>query len=274
MNKKLRTLVESRPHLARLYRILRDQLFLTQEPVVTPWGFKLAGNESMEKGDFEPFETELVRDILQDVDVLVNVGANIGYYCCHALSIGKKVIAFEPIQRNVHYLCKNIKANGWSGAEVFPMALSNDIGILEIYGGDTGASLVKGWAGIAESYVTLVPSSTLDIILGNRLEGERILIIADIEGAEKAMLEGAVQMLANNPKPIWLIEISVTEHQPQGVAINPHLYDTFKYMFDAGYQQAYAVGSDLLRVTMSQVEAAQSGDTSAFRVHNFLFRHE
>ena len=72
------------------------------------------------------------------------------------------MIAFEPIQRNLRYLCQNIRANGWSGAEVYPIALSRRAEILEIYGSDTGASLVKGWAGTSESHVTLVPSSSMD----------------------------------------------------------------------------------------------------------------
>jgi len=271
--KRLRKIADRMPRAAMFYREMRDQLSSMKEPLTTSWGFKFAGNETMAQGDFEPVETVLVRNILSDVDVLVNVGANIGYYCCHALSMGRRVIAFEPIQRNVRYLCKNVRINGWSEAEIFPIALSDKVGIFEIYGGDTGASLVKGWAGIPESYATLVPASTMDIVLGSRLRGERVLVLVDIEGAEKAMLDGAAGVLANDPKPIWLMEITVTEHQPEGTTINPHLYDTFKRMHDAGYQ-AYAVGEKLYRVTMAQVEAAQKGDTSVLGTHNFLFRNE
>lgn len=268
-----RNIAQKIPRFAMLYRRLRDYYAFNKAPVITPWGFKLVGNETMASGSFEPLETELIRGILRDVDILVNVGANIGYYCCHALSMGKEVIAFEPIQRNVHYLCKNIKINGWSGAEIFPLALSDNVGVMEMYGRDTGASLIRGWAGIPDSYVTLVPSSTMDLVIGSRLRGKETLVVVDIEGAEKALLDGATGILGSDPKPLWLIEITVREHQPEGVVVNPYLIDTFKCMFDAGYQ-AYAVESDLRRVTMSQVEAAQSGDTSAFRVHNFLFRHE
>src|ERR1700682_885357 len=143
----VRPFVDRFPRIATMYRSVRDQLDFLEEPRPTSWGFKLAGNTAMEQGTFEPTETELVRSILKDVDILINVGANIGYYCCHALSMGKSVIAFEPIARNLRYLCKNIKTNGWSGAEVYPIALSNSVGVLEMYGGNTGASVVKGWAG-------------------------------------------------------------------------------------------------------------------------------
>lgn len=241
-----------------------------EEPKATPWGFKLAGNAAMAQGTFEPTETGLVRNILQDVDILVNVGANVGYYCCHALSMGKPVIAFEPMERNLRYLCKNIRNNGWSGAEVYPIALSNSIGVIEIYGGNTGASVVKGWAGISESYVTLVPSSTMDVVLATRLRGKRVLIVVDIEGAEKWMLEGATIMLANNPKPIWLVEIVTKDHQPSGVDINPHFASTFQMFFHNGYQ-AFSVDQDMRPIMMEDVELASKGILEV-GTYNFLFR--
>jgi FkbM family methyltransferase len=265
-----RPLVDRFPGVARLYRSVREELDAAEEPVETPWGFKLAGNPAMAQGTFEPAETELVRTILKDVDILINAGANVGYYCCHALSMGKSVIAFEPIQRNVRYLCKNVKANGWTGAEVYPIALSKDVGVLEIYGGNTGASVVKGWAGTPDSYVSLVPSSSLDVVIGNRLRGMRVLIIVDVEGAEKWMLEGSSIMLANNPKPIWLVEIVAKDHQPSGVEINPNYVSTFQLFFQNGYQ-AFNVDQALRPVTMEDVNLVSLGQLE-FEHHNFLFR--
>lgn len=266
----LRPLIDRFPRLAFIYRGVRDQLDLMKKPVATPWGFKMAGNPSMVQGTFEPVETELVRKLLKDVDVLVNVGANIGYYCCHALSMGKSVIAFEPIQRNLNYLCQNIKANEWSSAEIFPVALSNKVGVLEIYGGDTGASILKGWAGTPESYVTLVPSSTMDVVLGQRLLGKKVLVLVDVEGAEYWMLEGAANMLASDPKPIWLVEITTDEHQPVGVEMNPNFLSTFQSFFQNGYQ-AFNVDKDLQPVSMEQVDLASKGGFK-FKAHNFLFK--
>lgn len=89
------------------------------------------------------------------MDVLNDVGANVGYYCCHALSMGKSVIAFEPMHRSLRYICKNIKANRRSGVEILLVALSSSVYVLNIYGENTGASLVAGWAGISEGYSTL-----------------------------------------------------------------------------------------------------------------------
>jgi FkbM family methyltransferase len=257
------------PLVATMYRNTRDRLDFRGKPISTPWGFKLAGNTLMASGNFEPTETELVRNILKDVDVLVNVGANVGYYCCHALAMGKQVIAFEPIDRNLRYLYKNLKANRWDGVEVFPIALSNQIGILEIYGNNTSASVVKGWAGIPDEDVMLVPASTMDIVLGDRLQGKKVLVIIDIEGAEKWMLEGATKMLNNEPKPTWLVEINSTEHQPQNIDINPNFQDTFQIFFKHGYS-AFTANRKMISVTDKSVQLVVNG-TQTMDTHNFIF---
>ncbi|MBU0878489.1 MAG: FkbM family methyltransferase [Candidatus Omnitrophica bacterium] len=265
----MKPVVERFPTIATIYRNVRDQLDFLRKPVETPWGFKFTGNSAMAQGIFEPKETALIRKILGEVDVLVNVGANVGYYCCHALSMGKQVIAFEPIQRNLRYLCQNIRINGWSGVEIYPIALSNDVGLVEIYGGDTGGSVVKGWAGVSENYATVVPTSTMDVVLGERLKGKKVLVLVDVEGAEKMVLEGAAKMLTNEPKPIWLVEITTTEHQMSGAKINPNFKKTFQFFFQNGYE-AFTVDQNIKIITAEQVDLASRG---IFRLatHNFLF---
>jgi FkbM family methyltransferase len=267
----LRAALEAFPGGSLLARNLRDQLDRRAPFVITPWGFGLAGHTAMAKGEFEPEETRLVRGLLSDVEVFVNVGANIGYYCCHALSYGKSVIAIEPMERNMHYLLKNIHGNDWAGkAQVFPVAAGAATGVLEMWGSGTGASLVRGWAGIPESYVRLVPVLTLDRILGNALAGKKALILADIEGAELSMLEGALSTLDNNPRPIWLIEISATEHQPAGILMNPNFVKTFEMFFSRGYS-AYTADSEMRCVDMDDVLKIETGGLT-LSTHNFLFR--
>jgi FkbM family methyltransferase len=267
----LRPLIEKYPRVALIYRLLRDSKVIIQQPKMTSLGFKFHGNIAMEQGSFEPHETELVKIIFPKVDILINVGANIGYYTCLALYNQKKIIAFEPIELNVKVLLKNIKANNWqSNAEVLPIALSNSVGIIEIYGGGTGASLVKGWAGTSENYSTLVSCSTLNNILGNRLVGQKIFVIVDIEGAEDRMLEGSSAMLDLNPKPIWLVEISVEEHQPDGTKINPNLLNTFEKFWSRGYESITA-DSLLRKITREEIIKIIETKNNTFGTHNFLF---
>lgn len=251
-----------------MYRLIRDQFDRSQPFLLTTWGFLLAGHKQMAWGSFEPEETRCVRRFLADVDVFVNVGANVGYYCCHALQMGRRVIAFEPIARNIHYLLANIEVNGWSSlVEVFPVALGPQAGILPIWGGGTGASLVAGWASIPAADVSLVPVLTLDRALGPSLNGQRALILMDVEGAELSVLHGASYCLSRDPKPIWVVEIMASENQPNG--FNPDFVDTFRKFFDAGYR-CFAVADLEKELSMETVRGMANG-IAEIPGHNFVF---
>ena len=235
-------LVERFPRLALLYRLIRDSRFLTQKSVLTPFGFSFIGNVDMQKGVFEKEEAYLVNKMLEEADIFINIGANVGYYCCIALSMDRPVVAFEPIGLNLRLLYRNIMENNWGERiEIYPMALGDKSQLIEIYGGGTGASLVKGWSGIPETYKTIVPMTTLDNVIGARLSGKRCFIIVDIEGAESRMIQGAKTVLELDPKPVWMVEIASTAHQPDGVKVNPDILHTFDAFFDAGYDALTAV---------------------------------
>ncbi len=265
----LKPIVERWPTLAATYRLVRDNRPIRSEPRETALGFKFTGNEGMMRGEFEPVETELVNRILPHIDVFINIGANIGYYVCMALKHDKKIVAFEPIPRNIQYLLRNIRANNPdSSVEVYPLALSDSAGIVEIYGGATGASLVKGWSGASTQYVSLVPASTLDLMLNFR--GEKCFILVDIEGAEKRMLEGAESLLDQTPRPIWMVEIMIKNHQPKGVSINPNLISTFKMFWDRGYEAWTATENSQL-VEFEQLEEVVKTGVDPFNTSNYIF---
>lgn len=256
----------------RYYRFLRSNPGFLEDPKQCHLGFQFNGNPLMERGEFEPLETKLVCELINQVDTLINVGANIGYYSCLALHAGKSAIIFEPIPENLHFLLRNIKANGWeSRAQVYPIALSNELGILEIYGGGTGASLIEGWAHNSSDDKILVPISTLDKTLSGRLENERILFIIDIEGAEKMMLEGASSFINRSPKPLWIIEITSHQHQPEGVLVNPHLLSTFQLFWDAGYE-AWAIENELRKVSKLEIEELMYSPVAKTGAPNYLFK--
>lgn len=259
------------PRLASIYRALRYGPHIISPPEISKMGFKFTGSKAVVNGSYEPDESRLVKKLLSDVDYVVNVGANIGYYVCMALHEGKPVIGFEPIPLNVQYLLANISANNFKeSAEIFPIALSDKPGVINIYGGGSGASLIKGWANTAEDFSCLVPTSTLDLVLGNRFNKEQLLIIVDIEGAEKRMLDSANLLLEMNPKPLWLIEINGTVNQPKGVGMNPFLLETFDKFWTRGY--CVAMAGEKMR-PINREEIIRSVDTG-FDIggsHNFLF---
>ena len=234
-------------------------------------GFRFMGSRSMEAGQFEPEESAVFQSIIADCDVLINVGANVGYYCCLALKEGKFVVAYEPHPSNQRTLLANIWANHWQGRiEVFPMALSDKPQVLKIYGRGTGASLVDGWAGVESDNFTLVPASTLDLTLHDRFSEQRVFLLVDVEGAEFSLLAGAQKMLARDPKPIWLVEIAVEEHQPKGLTMNPHLLSTFDVFWQAGYR-AWTAQVAPREIQRDEVAAVIESGRDTLGTHNFLF---
>ena len=170
MNK--RTLIQIARKSPRIWRALvsiRDTELGNRPIVQTPHGFSLAGSESMTNGKFEVIETRLVQRLLEHFDVFINIGANVGYYCCFAAKAGRKVVAFEPHPVNCRLLLRNLKQNGFEKqAEVYPTAAGAEPGILELFGSGTAASLVEGWAGISSDNSMLVPLLRLDDVLRGR----------------------------------------------------------------------------------------------------------
>lgn len=194
-----------------------------------------------------------------------------GYYCCIALQHQKSVIAFEPVESNLHYLYKNLKANNWEqDIEIYPIALANRTGVAEIRGVGAFASLISGWAGQVDSIERNVPTSTLDRVLASRLSGKRCFVLVDIEGSEELMLQGARSFLSMSPRPIWLVEIQLSDHQPKGIVVNPNILGTFERFWGSGYD-AWTAGSNIRVVDRGEIEHIQQGGPDTLRTNNFLF---
>jgi len=264
-------IVERFPKLAMTYRYVRDWWATCAEPQETKLGFKLLGSQAMRHGEFEPEETAIVKRLLPSVDVVINVGANVGYYCCIALSQRKNVVAFEPMTLNLRCLLKNVKANDWlSRFELHPVAVTNKVGVVDIYGSGSGASLVRGWAGNPEGYAKSVTSTTLDSALGRRFQGRQCLIVVDVEGAEQLVLEGTSLILDTRPRPIWMMEVVIAEHQPEGVTINPNLSSTFNLFWSRGYE-AWTADGRCRRVGPDEIRETVRSGSSTLDTHNFLF---
>lgn len=258
------------PQASARLRQVRDESRLKSALATTPLGFRFRGNQSMQDGSFEPVETAIIQHLLQDADCFVNVGANIGYYCCLALSRTVHTIAFEPLEVNVQLLQSNLAANGFEeGVELFPIGVSQRAGMMKIYGDGTGASMVRGWAGTSEHYFRYVPVNTLDNVLHSRLD-RRTLVLMDIEGGEYPALQGAERILASASKPTWMVEICVSEHQPVGTKINPSLKETFQLFWDAGYD-AFTAERQPLCVTAEMIDRVVQSGVDAFNTHNFVF---
>lgn len=266
---RMKMLVELRiPIAAHLYRTVRDEIHCQRiKSVNTPDGFSFAGDEAMQLGSFEPEETQIIKQHLAEADMLVDIGANTGLYSCLARSMEKHVVAIEPHPQNLRILYRNLEENGWKDVEVWPIGLAEASGIITLYGGNTGASVVKGWAEIPESWKQRIPVHSLDLILGSRFANKRIIIKMDVEGAEYNVLLGAKNTLQRTIKPIWLVEITLTLNHP---GMNQKFLPTFEMFWQNGYEVRTGDAEKRL-VTRSEVERWVKNGACDIGTYNWLF---
>jgi FkbM family methyltransferase len=139
--------------------------------------------------------------------VLVDVGANFGYYTVElttALGPGARAIAFEPFPQNCERLERHVRMNDLTKrVRVLPFALSDASGSLTMHlrqGGNTGSAQLGGGEGLT------IRAARLDE-LWPELGYERLdFIKIDVEGHEIRVLRGAQRMISEH-KPMMLIEI-------------------------------------------------------------------
>lgn len=267
----LKPLVDRVPFVANLFRAMRDSRSLNDNYRTTPQGVRLIGNASMQDGSFEPVETALVQELMRDVEVVINIGANIGYYATLARHAGKYLLAVEPLPLNLRYLLKNLWANGGDrDTEVYPVAVTDAPRVVALFGANTGASLVPGWAGAPTHTTTLVPGTTIDHITGTRFYGRRCLVIMDVEGAEFTALCSGTLLLDQEPSPVWLIEI-VKEGNTADRTVNPHLLETFDLFWSRGYH-AVSVADTARTITRDEIARIAAGGVDGIPTYNFVFR--
>jgi FkbM family methyltransferase len=142
---------------------------------------------------------------------VVDIGANIGLYSCLAHSaIGSsgKIWSFEPNPIIFARLKKNLALNRVDEAQLFNCALGNVESEVTLYspsGQTHGLSSLQnqGWQNTVQ---VKVPCHRLD----NVINQDRIDVIKiDVEGAEKLVLEGAVNIIRTH-KPKLIIEFNPT----------------------------------------------------------------
>jgi len=264
-----RQLAKQFPNLAAAYQTTRLRREFRKYPAIkTPMGFYFQGHGAMQRGEFEADETKLIQQMCNQIDVYVDVGANVGYFVCIARALGRHVIAVEPSPTNLEYLYANLRLNGWNDVEVWPLGLGEGPGMADLYGGGTGASLLKHWAGDSGLLAHTISINTLDNLLGDRFVGKRVMIKIDVEGSEFELLRGASRTLTMTPAPCWLVEICLTEHHAEGW--NNNFLRTYEEFYSRGYV-AHTIDSTRKSITRTDIERWSATRKRDFGSANCIF---
>ena len=116
---------------------------------------------------------------------MLDVGANLGYYCLHAARLGlcENIHAVEGSPRFFKRLQRNIAANGFENR------------IRPIFAAVSDSSR-KIRVNTPDEMLRDIQTTTLDELFD--FKGERLAVKMDIEGHEESALRGAEKLLQNN----------------------------------------------------------------------------
>jgi FkbM family methyltransferase len=159
-----------------------------------------------------------IKELAMEGGLLVDVGANIGYYSClwAGLRTDNKVYAFEPSPRVFRMLYSNIRAAGLdSRVRVFASALAKEKGAVNF---DPGPGDQSGWGGITKENggrTIVVKSERLDDVMPDGLMIDTLKI--DTEGADTEVLFGAERLLKERRIRRIFFEVNVPRMRLLGI---------------------------------------------------------
>jgi FkbM family methyltransferase len=175
--------------------------WMFKEPFMDIFGPRLFG---ITQGNEGPYENDAVA--LNEDDIVVDAGANIGLFSALACSLGCEVYAFEPFEKNLKFLRQLKQLNPDFNLHICPYALSNVNGYTKLYNieGDLGGNTIQTdirdiniARDTRQMNATLVDSIVLDKYVDMFKIPYVSFIKADIEGSEVALLQGATDILQN-----------------------------------------------------------------------------
>lgn len=88
------------------------------------------GASIAEGKDYEPHVAAVVKEVLNPGATFVDVGANIGYFvalAAHLVGPTGRVVAVEPMDKNIQLISATLWRNGFTHVEVFPFAASSSV---------------------------------------------------------------------------------------------------------------------------------------------------
>lgn len=180
---------------------------------------RVAPLEIMNFGAYEPRETEIMMSLLTGAQVVIDIGANIGWFSLLFASRcpNAKIHAFEPLPLFFNYLQQNVKLNGFEKTvSVHQIGLSDenkDVSYFVEPGNGTNASMIN----VADSDNVQVIGGkviTLDQWV-SQTQVEPDFVKCDVEGAELLVMRGADSVLTSS-RPIVFLEMLRKWAKPYG----------------------------------------------------------
>ena len=214
-NKLSRTNLKYYPLVTPIYKLIYKLVKPKGNSMIVIDGIKMyVGNDYnisrslLVKGTYEPEETKIFKENIEEGMIVIDIGANIGYYTLIASKLvgdKGKVYAFEPDIRSYNLLVKNIKINKCNNVIPILKAVSNKSGNSTLFINNleaTSSSLSK------ENCRNRTNSIKVKTVTLDESFGKIDIIKMDVEGAERIIIEGGKRVLKNNNLKI-LMEFNI-----------------------------------------------------------------
>jgi FkbM family methyltransferase len=132
----------------------------------------------------------LVRE-LDTSDVLVDVGANVGYFTVLCAPLVKRVVAFEPVAKTYRYCQANVALNHLANVDLYPYGLWHENTTLSLRRDSLGVNAAVASSGDVAG-ADSINVVTLDYLVeSGLLEMPGLdMVKLDVEGAELSVLMG------------------------------------------------------------------------------------
>lgn len=168
-------------------------------------------------GIHEPTETNKIKNEINSGDVILDIGANIGYYTLmFARLVGKngQVYAFEPEQYNFNLLKENITLNNYNNVQIEQVAVSNFNGKATLHISKNKTGMHRLHQSVYCENSTEVDVLKIDDYLMKKNIKKIDFIKIDVEGAELDVLQGMINTIIQNKVKLLLefIPENLVEH--------------------------------------------------------------
>lgn len=166
-------------------------------------------------GWFERLEQQWFVALLGPGMVLYDIGACVGFYTLLGATLtgaSGRVVAFEPLPRNLEYLRRHLELNALTQVRVVPAAVADYAGSAFI------SSDASPFQNALRSDGTGLRVDAVSIDDVARTERPPDLMKIDVEGAEASVLEGANETLERS-RPHVLLSIHTEEARRRSLAI-------------------------------------------------------
>ena len=184
-------------------------------------------------GVYERQKTELFKKMVKEGMVVVDLGANIGYYTLMAARLvgeSGRVFAFEPEPNNYALLVKNIEANGYSNVIPMRKAVSNKNGEIKLFLAPEARDTSRIYDSQNGRESMVIKATCLDEFFKD-YDGNIDFIKIDIEGAEMLALEGMTETIRRNKKLVIITECHAEGLSMCGSSPEAYLGKLMEYNF-------------------------------------------